>query len=658
MRRCGLMSVLVMVSTLAGASPRSDAGGMKYVSDYDWSSAPAGSLGGPGVKTVTLAACPAGVIGKQPHYWVYLSASGAGEAVQVTGGTCQGDGSAGTLEFATQQAHGGGYRIGSASSGLQEASIAAGFVPSNPTGTSQAGKVVVNAGSELKLYARVSIRSSGQTVDFTGSVVECYMADTCIFIGDPQNSNLVTLVTLINPRGRPMLVGGGHPFIEVNGQQSRIFNVATRVAAKGAYFSSYVQVDDDQAFLLDGLSTGLGGGQGNYGVRCDAAECDPVIFAPGPFNKNSAVGWLKNLNISPQCKGNGIDWQSGNTLRISDSVIQGYAQYGVRGGTRRGGYGGLQLENVYEEVGNCKNPAGAIGEAGVIAQGGRVRINGGEAPNGSFPVFAKTGTTDYRYYVVAHAALGVSNALYAGKALTSGTGPISITFPDIAAAESYDILRVSPAAGAREQAPYGTGAFAVASNVIRASACAGAVCTVSDTQAALKQYTVATPNYFPMLDFWPGNLVLGSNKDSGNALTVATASLEVVNSGIVALQGASGPAVSAGECSSISSWSPVWITCVAQKMPPSSFYDQGALLMAVKPQSDGGKMKGMKGRLNFSTVGSGPGHIITLSDSNFQKTVATANNRPGNDANDAYIGYDQPDSSPANVGISLGAPKS
>ena len=208
-----------------------------------------------------------------------------------------------------------------------------------------------------------------------------------------------------------MVVEGGHPFIEVNGPQSRIFNVATRVAPKGAYFSSYVQVDDDQAFLLDGLTTGLGGGQGNYGVRCDATECDPVIYAPGPFNKNSAVGWLKNLNISLQCRGNGIDWQSGNTLRISDSVIQGYAQYGVRGGTRRGGYGGLQLENVYEEVGNCKNPAGAIGEAGVIAQGGRVKISGGEAPNGAFPVFAKAGTTDYRYYVVAHSALGTSNAL-------------------------------------------------------------------------------------------------------------------------------------------------------------------------------------------------------------------------------------------------------
>src|SRR4051812_48726419 len=150
MRSCGLISVLVVLSTLAGASPRSDAGGTKYVSDYDWSSAPAGSLGGPGVKTVTLAACPAGVIGKQPHYWVYLSASGNGEAVQVTGGTCQGDGSGGTLEFTTQQAHGGGYRIGSASSGLQEASIAAGLVARKPPGTPPARQGGGEAGSGVE----------------------------------------------------------------------------------------------------------------------------------------------------------------------------------------------------------------------------------------------------------------------------------------------------------------------------------------------------------------------------------------------------------------------------------------------------------------------------------------------------------------------------
>ena len=108
--------------------------------------------------------------------------------------------------------------------------------------------------------------------------------------------------------------------------------------------------------------------------------CNPVIYAPGPFATFPGVGWLKNLNISLQCGGNGIDWQAGNTLRISDSVVQGYAQYGVRAGTKRGGYGGFELINVYQEVGNCKNPLGKIGQAGVIAQGGTVKIEGGEAP--------------------------------------------------------------------------------------------------------------------------------------------------------------------------------------------------------------------------------------------------------------------------------------
>ena len=93
-------------------------------------------------------------------------------------------------------------------------------------------------------------------------------------------------------------------------------------------------------------------------------------------------------------------------------------------------------------------------------------------------------------------------------------------------------------------------------------------------------------------------------------------------------------------------------------MAPSSFYEQGAFLMAVKPRADGGLRTNLKGRMNFSTVGTAPGHIITLSDSNFQKTIATANNRPTNDANDSFIGYDQSDGDAQNVGISMGAPQS
>ncbi len=100
------------------------------------------------------------------------------------------------------------------------------------------------------------------------------------------------------------------------------------------------------------------------------------------------------------------------------------------------------------------------------------------------------------------------------------------------------------------------------------------------------------------------------------------------------------------------------MTCYATTYGPFTWYEQGALLMAVKPNADGGTKLNLKGRLNFPTLGTAPGHIITLSDSNFQKTIATANHRPTNDANDAFIGYDQGDGSPPNIGISFGAPKS
>jgi hypothetical protein len=270
------------------------------------------------------------------------------------------------------------------------------------------------------------------------------MNDVCIFVGDPKSATAFADITLISPRGRATIKDGQKPFIEVNAQKTRLFNVSTRVPLAGGTFGSYVQVDDDESFLLDGLDTSLGLG----GVRCDATVCNPAISAPGPFRGFSAVGWLKHLNISMQCRGNGVDWQSGNTLRISDSVIQGYPQYGVRGGIRRGRYGGFEMENVYQEVGNCTNPMGKIGQAGAIAQGGRVRIVGGEAPLGNVPQFSNTGKTDYRYYIVArHAKYGPSNPLYAGRALTNGSESITVTTPDIAGAGTFDLFAIDSGCG-------------------------------------------------------------------------------------------------------------------------------------------------------------------------------------------------------------------
>jgi hypothetical protein len=224
--------VLTYVASSGDYEPRAGGGvsagmqAVKYAVDFNWARTSATDLSSAGAKTVSLAVCPAGVTGSQPQYYVYVSGTGTPEAVLVTGGTCSGNGAAGTLQFTTANGHAAGYAVGSATGGLQEAVIAAQFSP-DVRGL-QAGRVIVTPGGEIDLRARLSIRSSGMTVDFSGSMVHCLMNDTCIFVGDTVTSSAFYNITLVNPHGRPGIPGGQHPFIEVNAQKTRLFNVMTQ----------------------------------------------------------------------------------------------------------------------------------------------------------------------------------------------------------------------------------------------------------------------------------------------------------------------------------------------------------------------------------------------------------------------------------------------
>src|SRR5271167_1594483 len=84
----------------------------KVATDYAWSMKPAEDLGQPGNKTISLAACPLGVKGNEPEYWILLNGS---EPAKVTGGTCAGDGRPGTLQFVSHGAHTTGETVSSAS---------------------------------------------------------------------------------------------------------------------------------------------------------------------------------------------------------------------------------------------------------------------------------------------------------------------------------------------------------------------------------------------------------------------------------------------------------------------------------------------------------------------------------------------------------------
>ncbi len=647
-------------------------------SDFNWVDTPSDDLSTPGANVIHLQTCPAGVSGSEKYFYLYIAGTGNPEVALVTGGTCAGDGKPGTLMLTTANAHGQGYTLSSATSGIQEASIAArvSFVTGNHDVNKQAGYVRVGPG-EFELHAPLTLMTNHQTVDFTGSSVVCDFDADCIQVGDQTSYNAVIGVTLINPRGAPTVPHGQHTFVTVwSGLQTRIINLLTMIAKCSGRscgtFGSYIKVVSDQAFLLDGLDT-----SGGFGMECTAASCNAVIQAPGPFHKtggfgsggdNAAVGWLKNINLNIQCMGNGIDWQSGNGLRISDSVIQGYSQYGVRGGLAKGGYNMIVLENVYQEVGACSNPSGNIGIAGVIAQGGKIVIRDGEPLDARIPRFSNTGKTPYFYYLIPHSAkYGYGNALYMGDALTNGSDPIALAWPDILTLTDMDILKISATYDANVDylvGPFGTGNYAIATHLTRAAAnCNRSTCTFTDNQIMPSQYTMSAKiTYFPFLSFWPGQLVLGPAGDGNSALANSWAelSLNELNAGglvQVNTSGSTGQSISMLKCMTVSG-SPVWTSCLGSGAPATTIFTPPATLMSNKIGNDGGAMKNQKGRLNFLESGTGPTHIVTLIDSLPDKTFAAQSNRASNDANDAFIGCDTKYCSGIYSGLSLGAPAS
>jgi len=623
--------------SVVGVSGSSPSSGQSNSTAYQWNQPINGPAIVVGTNTVALDKCPPGVNASDPSLYVYISGAGAAEAAQVTGGTCKGDGQSGTLQFTAADPHPSGYTLSSASSGIQEAIAAS-------NAATHSGNIIVPPG-EYAIYAPVAIRLKDITIDFTGSTLDCYVTTSCIYIGDPANSNVSVNVTLINPRGKAMVPYGAGAFIEDNGQGTLIQRVSTLAPTGPNSFGTYVQVDDDQAFTLDGLDSS------GRGVRCDANFCGAYVTAPGPFNKWSAVGWLKNLNMSLQCNGSGVDWQSGNGLTISNSVIQGWSFFAVRVGHRRGGYGGFVSDSVYYETSEeCmqQNPLGNVGIAGIINQGGEVSLKG-TAANGITGIYpnwgASSGSQKWMYWVApVHPTYGDGVPLPAGYAWTNGSGPITGTFPRIAGASSYKILKVvTDGAGAF---PEGTGNYLL--TIVQQSSCGSRTCQFTDNGQALSSYLNAGEDfsrniYLPLLDFWPGAIVMGQAQDISSAFgSVLEQQLTADVLGATAIVSTLPACIITGQAQTI-----INVGAAVPAAAGISAIDTGStsvpgatILKAFNTPYV--PAPGLKGRLNLGMQG--PWYsfspLITLGDSNWGKTWADPMHRPSADLADLDIGYD------------------
>ncbi len=653
------------------------------VPSYNWSQTPSGTIG-VGSNTVTLSPCPIGLTVNSPsgaQTFVYISGVGTPEAVLITSTTCpQAGGASGTITFTPANTHGSGYRVGSASQGVQEAINAASFPPNYASGTAALGLVVI-APAQYTWQARVTVSAPNMVLNFSGSVIACAMADTCLFIGSNAHSTYVWDVTVEHFVGQAACNNCNYPMIEDQAQKTHLLEIGSAnpfpvgSATNGSSFGSLIQVDNDQAAIIDGLST--------YNARwyhCTSTFCSVAVKGSGGSG-NAGVLYIKNSNLGLSCAANGVDNQNANTLRISDSVIQGQAQFAVRSTGVYSNVPNVELDNVYGEVAGCasSNPLG-LGEAGLIVEGGFASVKNSVGPVGSAPVFANTGTTQYNYYVVARSSVnGASAPFLAGIALTNQTGSISVVWPQFGTTGTvtYDVIRTS--GQANNPAPYTaictggttTTCGSVATGLTVGSACAAVgatnICSFSDTASTgTTSYTVTTPtNYWPALPFWNGSViyttpgdVVSSGPTPGGVYfdrfgdNVANSALNPVSQ-VVSSFGALIPKFFALDCNGV--YGGTWVTCLENTLGSTA----GATLL-LAGASNAPDLFGTKGRLNFEEGLYGEvtgGHKITLVDSNPAKTLSAAGMRPTYDANDTYVGLDNASATgAANAQLALGAP--
>lgn len=237
---------------------------------------------------------------------------------------------------------------------------------------------------------------------------------------------------------------------------------------------------------------------------------------------------------------------------------------------------------------------------------------------------------------------------------------------------TYDILRTS-GSGGNIVIPYAGGcpgrSLNACGSVLVGKPQGGGVMEIfsDDASAATSAYTLQELHVVPYLGFWPGNLVLSAAGGTDRTqVPVATFVGEQnliggTGVGIVSVNGNYSPSsfslLGTGGTQGLLGGAAGGLGSISVQLGGSN---TATLLMRnLQAYSENANLKG---RLNFigtNLAGFNAGSIITLVDSNPDKTVATSNYRPTMDPEDVWIGSDNPAyASRKNIPLAFGAPVS
>ena len=381
--------------------------------------------------------------------------------------------------------------------------------------------------SACVIGTQLTLKGWNLTLEGKGTKLLCIT--TCFFINDTGVSGPPVNIILDGFEVYPGTLNGTSPAIMDNGSDTRIINLqAGSGVNNGNRFGYYIENLNDQSQVVEGLNM-----RGSAALRCDATFCGAALYAPGGFGVNPGITKISHSDLGMQCKGNGIDWHSGNYLFLGQgNIIQGYSQFAIRYDRNDGFANKLDLRNVYRESGNCPNPMGNVGQADLIVQGAVTVEDSGGATGGNVPSFSATGVNHHMFYVVATNAAGfMSNPLPFGYADSNNTTPFHVQFPRIPAAASYDLLVSRQTSGVDSFIPWGANGNWLATTLTDSSCAPSTVCDVIYNPATPLSTYASVPALFgvrfsPALPYWPAPVVLSTTLAGGGAGNVGTYGLD------------------------------------------------------------------------------------------------------------------------------------
>ena len=486
----------------------------------------------------------------------------------------------------------------------------------------------------------------GWNVTLEGNGTKLFCITTCFFINDTGVFAPPVNITLEGFEVYPGTLNGTSAAVVDNGLDTRIINLqAGSGVNSGNRFGYYVENLNDQSEFVEGLNM-----RGSAAIRCDATFCGAALYAPGGFGTNPGITTISHSDLGMQCRGNGIDWHSGNYLFLGPgNIIQGYNQFAIRFDRNDGFANKLDLRNVYRETGNCSNPLGNVGQSDIIVQGSVTVEDSGGATGGNVPTFSSTGTNHHMFYVVATNAGGLmSNPLPFGYADSNNSTTFHVQFPRIPAAVSYDLLVSRQDAGVDSFIPWGTNGNWLAATVADSACAPNAVCDVIYNPAAALSAYASVPalysaRFSPALPYWPAPVVLSSTLAGA-----ATGNVGTYNSSSMA-----GPVVTTGSTTDFAARSSgkkengadVFQLLGTQGYNTLGYtggpFQRGYIFLGTNEAVNNAGENGRKGRLNFggfSWTTSTVTDLVTCRDSNFLKTMAHSGYRPSADAGDCALG--------------------